>query len=893
MAPKQKTFELIPDLPGLGQAQQQRPTDAAAAVQSRPPMTTKQAKKLYRQKGKGPKLSKAEQRRIDLMEQDRIRKEFEKDKAQARARAARDKKKAKEDKEKDEKKKKGLPLVNVHPSQDTISRFISRLGFGGKHNAHLETVQEADSESATEAESDFDVQNEPCEERTGYHGQDHNRKAPGKENEDPGDTLGDSAARPAKRRKLDQPRRNLLDRMIHIPSQRSLGAVARVAQEMEMESWSRPSSVDTDDPATEAMLEDQLIADVELASSKSATRSSPNRQSPPREPLPSRVQPPSHPPLAPRAPSPPLLPPPPANPQSRPQPPRLPNLQGRQLPASTRIPLGAMPQTEQFRAKPKPVQDVFKRPASPFVPGVGQGPATRRGVPAKPPAPPRFKPPTGAVVPRSGGPRFLPKPANAAPTPLPVQASPTYAGSRRTALKPADAFPTSTQLLVMNHVDELFPTPSQEARELYEDQQQAKAANIPTRPPSLLYKLPSFTDNKQVDHRDGRPSVVAPRRPAPLSQDQPGGHLPPEFPFLATQDLVLSSQDIAELDTPSKVRTGPASRTLHVPSHEDSVPSPPQKLALSSDEKTRVVSRVQAPKDATSQAPFPSAGAVDSDADCCRLQSGSRNRPGPRGTPLSPAFKEATQCPNQAFTRPRSQCLRGSSAGPPPVQLNSQQNTSSLQKRSGKHDIVGQGQPKEGSQCSHSPAKYLQGNSPSGDGSAAHRPQKGCAVPQASPPKKRMFGSSGPGAEVLVAMERSYKQNLAEERRRKEELRAQAKKAPVEEIAEQDLAELVDEDLVDEDLVDDEIDFGASQAGSDGLPDDLASADRPPATSKLRSPIGMGTHPGANVLGSAPKTLAGPMASQETDYGDFDFEAGGELEMLADITWADDDLSDI
>lgn len=77
MAPKQKTFELIPDLPGLAQAQQQRPADAAAAVQSKPPMTTKQAKKLYRQKGKGPKLSKAEQRRIDLMEQDRIRKEFE------------------------------------------------------------------------------------------------------------------------------------------------------------------------------------------------------------------------------------------------------------------------------------------------------------------------------------------------------------------------------------------------------------------------------------------------------------------------------------------------------------------------------------------------------------------------------------------------------------------------------------------------------------------------------------------------------------------------------------------------------------------------------------------------------------------------------------------------
>ncbi|KKY32771.1 hypothetical protein UCDDA912_g07259 [Diaporthe ampelina] len=273
MAPKQKTFELIPDLPGLGQAQQQQPpaaAAAAAAVQSKPPMTTKQAKKLYRQKSKGPKLSKAEQRRIDLMEQDRIRKEFDKEKAQARARAARDKKKAKEDKEKDEKRRKGLPLVDVHPSQDTISRFISRLGFGGKNNTHLETVQEADSESATEVESDADGQNEPSEVLMEYHVQGHSGKAPGKENEDPTVAPGDSAARPAKRRKLGQPDRNLLDRMIHIPSQRSVGAVARIAQEMEMESWTRPSSIDTDDPANETMLEDQLIADVELASSKTS-----------------------------------------------------------------------------------------------------------------------------------------------------------------------------------------------------------------------------------------------------------------------------------------------------------------------------------------------------------------------------------------------------------------------------------------------------------------------------------------------------------------------------------------------------------------------------------------------------------------------------------------------
>lgn len=577
MAPKQKTFELIPELHGLGQGQHQQPGGAAAAVQSKPPMTTKQAKKLYQQKSKGPKLSKAEQRRIDLMEQDRIRKEFEKEKAQARARTVRDKKKAKEDKERDERRKRGLPLTEAHPSQDTISRFIRKLGFGANpqlpasdnKNAHLETVQEAGSESATEAESDADACNKPNQERGRYHGRDQDVSVPRKENKEPTDSLEDFAANAAKRRKLNHTDRNqnLLDRMIHIPSQRSIGAVARLAQDTNMQSWSRPSSIDADDPATEVMLEDQLIADVELASSKTATKSSPNRQSPAREPLRSRVQPPSPASVAPRAPLP-LPPPQPARRQSRPQ-------------------------------------------------------------------PPKFRPPAAAVTPQFARPKFLSKQIKTVPNP--VQASPTYAGSRRLAPNAANEFPTSTQLLVMNHTDELFPSPSQEARELYEDEQRADTAEVPT----------------------GRPSQ--PPAASPL-QGQPTGDMPPELPFLATQDFVLSSQDMEELSTPSKVQTDPASRA----------------------------------------------------------------------------------------------------AG-----------------------------------CSQ-------------DGCAALR--------RGSPPKKRMFGSSGPGAEVLVAMERSYKQNLAEERRRKEELRAQEA-----------------------------------------------------------------------ALAGARKEL---VASQETDYGDFDFEAG-ELDMLADITWADDDLSDI
>ncbi|KAI0177325.1 hypothetical protein BJ166DRAFT_585445 [Pestalotiopsis sp. NC0098] len=121
MAPVQQTFSLIPELPSAlhgGEQEQGRV--------SRPPMTTKQAKKAYKAKNKGPKLCKAEQRRQDLMEQDRIRREFEKERNQARAKAARDKRKEKEDREKAEKKRKGVPLVEVHPSQDTLARFVRR-----------------------------------------------------------------------------------------------------------------------------------------------------------------------------------------------------------------------------------------------------------------------------------------------------------------------------------------------------------------------------------------------------------------------------------------------------------------------------------------------------------------------------------------------------------------------------------------------------------------------------------------------------------------------------------------------------------------------------------------------------------------------------------------------
>ncbi|KPM36394.1 hypothetical protein AK830_g10161 [Neonectria ditissima] len=124
MAPAQRTFTLIP----------QHPVRNESAAPTRP-MTSKQVQKAYKAANKGPRLTRAERIREEKAEQERIRKEFEKEKASTKARAAREKKKGKELAEREQKRKKGLPLVNVRPSQDTIARFVRGNGTAKKRDS--------------------------------------------------------------------------------------------------------------------------------------------------------------------------------------------------------------------------------------------------------------------------------------------------------------------------------------------------------------------------------------------------------------------------------------------------------------------------------------------------------------------------------------------------------------------------------------------------------------------------------------------------------------------------------------------------------------------------------------------------------------------------------------
>ncbi|KAF4961745.1 hypothetical protein FGADI_108 [Fusarium gaditjirri] len=137
----QRTFTVIPKFPGRADSPDKP---------SLRPMTSKQVRNAYKAANKGPKLTREESRRQERAEQERIRKEFEREKAAAKAKVAREKKKAKELAEKEAKRKKGLPSVNVRPSQETISWFVRGNGTSKKRDAHGHDIKD-DNATANES----------------------------------------------------------------------------------------------------------------------------------------------------------------------------------------------------------------------------------------------------------------------------------------------------------------------------------------------------------------------------------------------------------------------------------------------------------------------------------------------------------------------------------------------------------------------------------------------------------------------------------------------------------------------------------------------------------------------------------------------------------------------
>lgn len=90
------------------------------------PMTSKQVKKSYKERNAGPKMTKAEQRKMEQQDKENIRKELEREKRLERERIKREKKKEKEEEEKRERKRNKVPEKSrwVRPSQGRITGFV-------------------------------------------------------------------------------------------------------------------------------------------------------------------------------------------------------------------------------------------------------------------------------------------------------------------------------------------------------------------------------------------------------------------------------------------------------------------------------------------------------------------------------------------------------------------------------------------------------------------------------------------------------------------------------------------------------------------------------------------------------------------------------------------------
>ncbi|KAK1597034.1 uncharacterized protein LY79DRAFT_541958 [Colletotrichum navitas] len=142
MAPQQNTFAVIPAAPGR-----------VGGAPSKPPMTSKQAQKLYKQANKEPRRSKSEQRRWEKERQEEIRKELEKERAAAKARAARERKKAKEEEARKSRQRAGQPLFDCRPSQDTIARFVRGNGTSRKRDSSGEPVPKDEDTPASSLEN--------------------------------------------------------------------------------------------------------------------------------------------------------------------------------------------------------------------------------------------------------------------------------------------------------------------------------------------------------------------------------------------------------------------------------------------------------------------------------------------------------------------------------------------------------------------------------------------------------------------------------------------------------------------------------------------------------------------------------------------------------------------
>ncbi|KAI1277726.1 hypothetical protein F5Y07DRAFT_362756 [Xylaria sp. FL0933] len=609
MPPIQNTFCIIPDAPSAINANHHGGGggDSASARLGRPPMTTKQVKKAYQKANKGPKLSKAEQRRQELFEQDRIRKEFEKEKNQARARAARDKKREKEERERAERKKKGLPLVDVRASQDTIARFVRakpKSQRGPSASPSL-VVGGCEEEKGCSSAS-------PRHDDSGVSGQTRQLDDSNKENVKPHDDFESHSTRCDGLSIIDHAEPLIKKRKIDVleaeeeghetpfftgngaasPSPKSNRKAS--ISDGQVKGTSSPnaekSGLDLDNSfSTIEFSEDDLLDDLlrETESVYSAPNASDNRisgqkqgQDRPTESVPPKL--PEH------------------EEGHMPSPKKLKKLPGQ---SQTLGPSESLTSSSHVVPTLGPTSDaVVKTPCrsstagqakrvTPPQPVVPPALSARKSQPTAPssrsfrhpkmpmapppPAPPKFRPSHQTPVNHPRVPQFL-KP------PLPSPRTPTGRPYRSRITKPEQVPenmpPPSTQLFILSHLDDFLPSPSQEVREIFEepprekhigDEAQRTSINTARKPPKpsshysktstasynrsatpTLSANPAGSSHMQQIPKHPETRAVAPQPfVKPMPQNTATAY---DMPFFSTQDILLSSQDVKDIEEDSQ-----------------------------------------------------------------------------------------------------------------------------------------------------------------------------------------------------------------------------------------------------------------------------------------------------------------------------------------------------
>ncbi|KAI0427355.1 hypothetical protein F5Y09DRAFT_316464 [Xylaria sp. FL1042] len=605
MPPIQNTFSIIPDVPSAINASHHGGGDSSSARLGRP-MTTKQVKKAYQKANKGPKLSKAEQRRQELFEQDRIRKEFEKEKNQARARAARDKKKEKDERERAERKRKGLPLVDVRASQDTIARFVRTKPKGGREPSASPLLVVGGCKDEREpqgissrhvdlgASSQIRQFDDSNKENVKPHNELEKHHTPCDES-----SIEDYAEPLNKKRKIDileEEREEhgtpfFMANGVASPSLKPnrkafiAGSQGKVTSPPNAEQ----SGLNLDDTfSTIDFIEDDLLDDLlrKTESVHSAPNASDNRisgqqkgQDPLTEFVPSRLpeNEEDHVPL----------------PKKTEKPPGLLRTAGppESLLSSNQVAFPPNPSFDVMVKTPcrSPIVEQAKRVPTPQ-PVVPLASSTRKSQPiapksrsfrhprtpmAPPSAPPKFRPSKQTPASHPRAPQFL-KP------PLPSPRTPAGKSCRSCITKPEQVQenmpPPSMQLFILTHLDDFLPSPSQEVREIFEEPQREKHTGIKNKaqwtgtntaykapqPNPSYSKVPTSYNRSVTTTLGANPGGSShiqqvPKYPETRVAPQPFVKPIPQntataydMPFFSTQDILLSSQDVKDIEEDSR-----------------------------------------------------------------------------------------------------------------------------------------------------------------------------------------------------------------------------------------------------------------------------------------------------------------------------------------------------